>query len=238
VTGRAHAAESLDAREEAVLRRARWLVPIGTWFLRLLAMTWRIRVVNPEAGSFGRREPRSRVFLLWHGELLPLLWQHRREKIAVLISSHRDGEIVARVAEALGFRTIRGSTSRGAARALMGLVRELEEGAEVAVTPDGPRGPAHVFAGGALVAAQRTGVPMVLIRAHAERAWRLRSWDRFLIPKPFARVSIAYADPVFVVADSARDAAADAARYEAGMDALGTTIGALNLARRTADAPA
>ena len=105
------------------------------------------------------------IFTLWHGELLPLLWHHRAQDIAVVISEHRDGEIIARIAESLGYATVRGSTSRGGGRALIGLMRALEEGRDGAVTPDGPRGPAHVFAPGAAIAAQRTGAPLVPIRA-------------------------------------------------------------------------
>jgi lysophospholipid acyltransferase (LPLAT)-like uncharacterized protein len=149
--------------------------------------------------------------------MLPLLWHHRRQGIAVLISEHRDGEIIARAASALGFRTIRGSTYRGADRALAGLVRELRAGRDVAVTPDGPRGPAHHFAPGALVAAQRAGAPVVTVGAAAPRSWRLRSWDGFMIPKPFARITIAYAQAT-VEPGPARDAAARAPEFQRLME--------------------
>jgi lysophospholipid acyltransferase (LPLAT)-like uncharacterized protein len=126
-------------------------------------------------------------------------------------------EIIARVVERFGLRTIRGSTTRGAARALLGIVRELETGSEVAVTPDGPRGPARKFATGALIAAQRVGVPIVGIGIAADRAWRLKSWDSFMIPKPFSRVHIVYTSPTRVTATSARGAAEEASKFEALM---------------------
>ena len=85
------------------------------------------------------------IFALWHGQLLPLLWHHREEGVLVLISEHRDGELVARTAQSLGYGLIRGSSTRGAERALISLVRELQAGHEVAITPDGPRGPARDF---------------------------------------------------------------------------------------------
>jgi lysophospholipid acyltransferase (LPLAT)-like uncharacterized protein len=132
--------------------------------------------------------------------LLPLLWVHRDEGIAVLISEHRDGELIARVAESLGYRTIRGSTNRGGARALLEVVRELRKGGDVAITPDGPRGPAESFTPGAAVAILKSGAAFQALAAHSDRAWRLRSWDRFLIPKPFARVTVEYADPPSVPA--------------------------------------
>jgi lysophospholipid acyltransferase (LPLAT)-like uncharacterized protein len=207
------------AAERKRERRLRWLVRLGVPFLRLLGMTWRIRLVN-SSGSVDRmrRERQPIVFALWHGDLLPLLYQHRHEGVSVLISEHRDGELIARVAESLGFRTVRGSSSRGASRALVGLTRELTSGHDVAITPDGPRGPARSFAPGALIAAQRAKAPVIAVGLVATRAWRLRSWDRFVIPKPFSRLRIAYSDPVMLDAANPRAAAEEAPRFQALMN--------------------
>jgi lysophospholipid acyltransferase (LPLAT)-like uncharacterized protein len=195
------------------------LVPIGAFLLRVMALTWRYRVRNGEIITELRARSQPFIFAFWHGQLLPLLWHHRNEGVYVVISSHRDGEIVARAAEYLRYNTIRGSSSRGAARALLGIVRELEQGHEVAVTPDGPRGPARKFATGALVASQRTGAPIVAIGVHARRAWRLKSWDRFMIPKPFTRIDVVYAS-ANVAATAARDVEAEAPKFEALIDNL------------------
>jgi lysophospholipid acyltransferase (LPLAT)-like uncharacterized protein len=200
--------------------RLRWIVPAGTTLLRLLAMTWRMRPVDDEAMRVARASGQRVIFTLWHGELLPLLWQHRKQGVAVLISEHRDGEIIAQIAHRLGYTTVRGSTSRGGSRALIGLMRAIEGGRDAAVTPDGPRGPAHVFAPGAAIAAQRTGAALVPVRASASRAWRLKSWDRFLIPKPFATVRVAYGPPTTVDASSPREAAEQAPRLQALLDAV------------------
>src|SRR6266550_3108866 len=186
----------------------------GRGFLNLLARTWRFRVLNAEALRELRTSGRSFIFALWHGHLLPLLWHHRDQGVVVLISEHRDGEVVARAASSLGFGLIRGSTTRGAGRALISIVRVLQAGREVAITPDGPRGPAAKFAPGALVAAQRSDSFILPVVAVADRAWRLKSWDRFLIPKPFARVTIAYGNPAKVLATSPRAAAEEASRFE------------------------
>ena len=191
------------------------IVRFGVFVIRALAVTWRYRITNEESYRALRARSQPFIFAFWHGQMLPLLWRHRGENVAVLVSSHRDGEIIARIAERLGFRTIRGSSSRGAARALLGLVRELEAGAEVAVTPDGPRGPAHTFATGALVAAHRANAPIVGVAATASRAWRLRSWDRFIIPQPFSRIHVVYSPPTTVNAASAREAESEAPRFEA-----------------------
>jgi lysophospholipid acyltransferase (LPLAT)-like uncharacterized protein len=187
---------------------------LGRGFLQVLARTWRIRVVNEGYLFDLRRAERPFIFSLWHGHLLPLLWHHRRQGVVILISEHHDGELVARAAESLGYGLIRGSSTRGADRALISLVRELNSGHEVAITPDGPRGPAETFAPGALVAAQRSDSFILPVAASADRAWRLRSWDRFVIPKPFARVTIAYATPTKVTATNSRAAAEEGPRFE------------------------
>jgi lysophospholipid acyltransferase (LPLAT)-like uncharacterized protein len=186
----------------------------GRGFLQLLGRTWRIRVVNSEALSRLRTERVPFIFSLWHGHLLPLLWHHRGQGVAVLISEHRDGEVVARAAKSLGYDLIRGSTTRGAERALISMVRRLQKGDEIAITPDGPRGPARKFAPGALIAAQRADCFILPTTMAADRAWRLNSWDRFVIPKPFARVTVAYGNPAKVEAASSRDAAQEAPRFE------------------------
>ena len=196
-------------------------VRLGAMIIRALASTWRYRITNVEAIRGLRSHRQPFIFAFWHGTMLPLVWMHRGEGVPVVISEHRDGEIIARIVERFGFRTIRGSTTRGAARALLGIVRELESGSEIAVTPDGPRGPARKFASGALVAAQRVGVPIVCLGVTADRAWRLKSWDAFMIPKPFSRVRVAYSAPTCVDATSARGAEQEAPKFETLMnDAL------------------
>ncbi|MBA3889768.1 MAG: lysophospholipid acyltransferase family protein [Gemmatimonadaceae bacterium] len=195
-------------------QRVRWIVRLGALVIRALASTWRYRVVNAEAVASQRAQGKPIILALWHGQMLVPLWHHRDQDIGILISEHRDGEIIAQIAESLRLHTVRGSTSRGGGRALIGLVRALSEGHDVAITPDGPRGPAGSFAPGALVAAQRSGAPIIAIGVHAPRAWRLQSWDRFVIPKPFSRVHIAYSDPAYVEAATPREAAGEAPRFQ------------------------
>jgi hypothetical protein len=200
-------------------RRIAWLVRLGTLLVRVLGSTWRIRVSYDHDVRRLRAARQPIIFMLWHGELLPLLYHHRDEGVVVMISEHADGEIIARIAENLGFATVRGSTSRGAARALLGAAHMITDGHDVAVTPDGPRGPARTIAPGSAIVAQRTGAPVIAACAAAKRAWRLKSWDRFLIPKPFATVRIAYSDETLVVASDARAAADAAQSLHAVMDA-------------------
>jgi lysophospholipid acyltransferase (LPLAT)-like uncharacterized protein len=197
--------------------KLRLIVAAGLFASWLIGLTWRYRTRNAEGWERLRDEGKPWVFVLWHGTLLSLTYFHRHRDIATLISEHRDGEIIARMVQAWGYRPIRGSTSRGAGRALLAMIRELERGSVLAITPDGPRGPARTFQPGALVAAQRAGVPVVPITLHADRAWRFNSWDGFTIPKPFARVTVGYGTPTMVQGDTPREAAADAARFEALM---------------------
>lgn len=211
--------------------RTRWISRVGVTVIRLLAATWRVRFVNDGIVRDLRARRQPFMYVLWHGQLLPLLWTHRGRAISVIISEHRDGEIIARVAHALGFRTVRGSTSRGAARALLQASRELESGFDVAVTVDGPRGPAGVVTPGAPVISQRTGAPMVPTAASASRAWRLRSWDRFLVPKPFARVVVVYGEPIAVQGKTPRDASEEVDSVARGIN----TAAAAALASATGD---
>lgn len=196
----------------------RLAVLLGGGLIRLLASTWRYRVRHTEHLNAARSGGAPFVFSIWHGQLLPLLWHHRGQGVAILVSEHKDGELIARFAESIGYGTVRGSSTRGAAGALLGLVRALEEGREVGITPDGPRGPACSYAPGAAVAASKARALVLPLAAHADRAWRLGSWDRFMIPRPFARITVAYGEPVRLP-DDARAAAAQTSRLESAMNA-------------------
>lgn len=192
-----------------------WLgVPAGLFVLRLLALTWRFEP-RGEAGWRAHRETgQGLVLALWHGHLLPLAWHLRGLGMSVLVSEHRDGEIIARILQRLGYTMIRGSSTRGGARALVEMVRALRGGATVCITPDGPKGPAMKFAQGTTVAAQRAAIPIATMFVTADRAWRLRSWDAFMIPKPFARVVLHFSDPLMVQGETPAEAAAEAERFE------------------------
>jgi lysophospholipid acyltransferase (LPLAT)-like uncharacterized protein len=163
--------------------------------IRLLARSWRMRTVHQDRWRALVEAGRPVVFLLWHEVLLPLLWQHRRQGVVIVVSEAREGQYLADLAASLGYLAVRGSSTRGGARALLGAVRELQEGRSVAFTPDGPRGPRRELKAGVLAAAQRGGGVILPIHAEADRGWRLHSWDRFLIPKPGARVTVTYGRP-------------------------------------------
>ena len=186
---------------------------VGGALLRLLARTWRLEVRAEEHWRQLVADRARFVFLLWHETLLPLLWHHRRQGVAIVVSEARDGRYLAEWAARLGYRCVFGSSTRGGARALLQAVRTLETGVPVAFTPDGPRGPRRELKPGVLAAAGRAEALVLPISAAADRSWRLRSWDRFMIPKPFARVRIAYGEPYGV--DPDRAASAEAAEEAA-----------------------
>lgn len=187
--------------------------------MKLLAASWRISLVHEERWRELYRVKRAHVFLLWHEALLPLLWQHRGQGVVIVVSEAREGRYLADFAGSLGYRSLYGSSTRGGARALLGAVRELQAGHAVAFTPDGPRGPRRELKPGVVTAAQRGGAVIVPIHAEAERVWRLHSWDRFMIPQPWARVQITYGDP-FEVAPGEVGFAEGLERAAAGLNEI------------------
>lgn len=172
---------------------------LGGGAVALLTRTLAVQVVDDHhvAGLWGRRSPL--IYAVWHGRILilPALYGKSR-KVHVMASRHRDGELVARFVRSFGFEVVRGSTTRGGSEALRRLARLLRNGAEVAVVPDGPQGPREVAQPGVIALARLTGAPIVPLTLSASRAWRLRSWDAFIIPKPFARVAVCFGAPLFV----------------------------------------
>ena len=180
--------------------KLRWAEPvaaaIGPQLMRALAATWRFRESGIEHWRPLWDAKRPFVFVAWHSRLLPLLALHQNEGVMLLISRHRDGGYLADLARQWGFRSVRGSTQRGGEVGLLGIVRTLQAGGVVAITPDGPRGPAERVQPGAIAAAQHAGVPIVAVGARVRSAWYLGSWDRMCIPKPFARIDVVYGPPV------------------------------------------
>ncbi len=192
---------------------------LGAMLIRVLGVTWRYTTVNEPAYRSEVTRGRSVVLVLWHGTMLPLLYFHRGRRIAILISEHGDGEIIARVAERFGLSLVRGSTSRGGARALVGARPKVAVGIRCRHDTRWPPQAARCRSRpSALVAAYRNDAPVVPLTVTVNRAWRLRTWDQFLIPKPFARITIAYGNPTLVIANSPRQAASDPEGLRAQMD--------------------
>ncbi len=185
--------------------RFRVLSWLGALLLGLLGRTLRIRAEREESFLDSRSRSQPVIFVFWHSRILPLTYIHRNQGIVVLVSEHRDGEYIARIIERMGFGTSRGSSTRGGVKGLKGLVRAAREGHDLAFTPDGPRGPPRQLKPGTLVAARITGAPIVPIAVGGPRVWRLGTWDRHVVPKPFSRITVRYGEPCIVPRDASEE---------------------------------
>ncbi|MHC4859915.1 MAG: lysophospholipid acyltransferase family protein [Planctomycetota bacterium] len=179
---------------------------LGPALIRGLGATLRFTVRPEGALERWRRDGRRVIFAFWHGRMLLAAFYGRFRRIAILISRHRDGEYIARVAGRLGFVPVRGSTTRGGLQALRGALRRAGAGHDLAFTPDGPRGPRYRVQAGVIYAASRTGLPIVPVGVEASPAWVLSSWDQFTIPKPFGRAAIVFGEPIEVPPDISGEA--------------------------------
>jgi hypothetical protein len=175
------------------------IVPrLAALLLRALNRTLRYEVVV-EPGADPATPPALQVWCFWHRCLIPCAcYFHGRFKMAVLISGSFDGELIARTIQRLGFLTARGSSTRSGGSGLWALAKAVGRGHGAVFTADGPRGPVYKVKPGAVKLAQLTGYSIGIFYAHPEKAWSLRSWDRFLIPKPFSRVAISWGRQVEV----------------------------------------
>lgn len=169
---------------------------LGRVFMRLIGLTWRVKYVRPSSGRSGRSRGRAVFYAFWHGRQLPLIHTHRGEGVTVLVSRNTDGQYVTNVLHSMGFRTVRGSSSRGGAEALRGMAGSLRRGVDCAITPDGPRGPAEKAKAGAALISRLGGRPVVPMSTSGWPAVRFRSWDRFMLPLPFARVVVVEGSPM------------------------------------------
>ena len=177
---------------------------LGSFVLRALGATWRVKWVGREHTAALKNNGHNWIYAFWHGGLLALIYAHRRQGIKVLVSTHRDGELVSRVISKLGFDSVRGSTTRGGGRALFALAR-LRDGAPIGVTPDGPRGPSRHVHPGVIYLAQRSGLPIVPLTSAGHPCWRAGSWDSFAIPLPFSSCAIGYGEPMWVPQEARGD---------------------------------
>ena len=170
----------------------------GALVLRALGATWRIDRSGMNQGEARLAAGERCIFALWHSQLLPLTYTHRHRGVAFLISQHRDGELIARLIQRLGYVTARGSSTRGGGEGTREMISFAERRHLLGITPDGPRGPAEVVKPGLVFLASRTGFPVLPVAAVSTPAWRLRSWDGFMIPRPFARVVAGYSEPIAI----------------------------------------
>lgn len=198
----------------------------GRYALRALFSTVRIEMAGQHHLSRLREDGTPVIFVFWHGRLLPLIHVHRHDGTVVLVSEHRDGEYLARLLDHFGFGTVRGSSTRGGVQALKGLIRAARKGRDLAIAPDGPRGPSRELKRGALTVARMTGLPLLPVGVGVTSAWRARSWDGLILPKPFSTVRVAYGPPCFVPRNADQSETDEVvASLQSGLNDLSAQVG-------------
>jgi lysophospholipid acyltransferase (LPLAT)-like uncharacterized protein len=170
---------------------------LAAGLIRLLYATIRWECVMPTGVSVERQN----IFTFWHGRMLMLpRWYRQREKRALymLISQHGDGRLIAFAIKLLGIQSVAGSSSRRGVAATLELMRRLEEGASIGITPDGPKGPRYVCKKGVVTLAQQAGIAVQPITYSVEDRWVIPSWDSMIVPRPFSRGVVVFAPPISI----------------------------------------
>ena len=183
--------------------RARWLIGFAYQLIQLWVRTLRFEL--DDRGDIVRLgQQRPFLFAVWHNRLLLLPSVFRRflspRPAAALISASHDGDLLAAMVERFGYGTIRGSTSRKAASALLRLTEVFAEGTHLVITPDGPRGPAYQLGQGIIFLAQKCNAAIVPANMEYSSCWRFKSWDRFILPRPFSTVRVIFGVPLQIAA--------------------------------------
>jgi len=205
-------------------RPARWLIAVGFRILQLWSLTLRYKIED-RAGIVGKVIAQNYIASLWHNRLLIFPFVLRRflpdRHGAALISASRDGELLADAIKRFGYDVVRGSSSRLGASAILQLSQTLASGRDVVITPDGPRGPAYELGPGIVFLAQKSGASVVPVNIEYSSCWRLKSWDRFILPWPFAKVHVIIGSPHHVeLSDTPEQFEAERQRLQQAMMAL------------------
>jgi len=178
--------------------RARWLIAVGFRLLQIWARTLRYEI-DDRLGVVGKPINENYIAALWHNRLLLISYVLKRftphRPGAGLISASRDGDLVTDLTERFGFDVVRGSSSRLGASAILELTAVLASGRDVLITPDGPRGPAYDLGPGIIFLAQKSGAAVVPINMEYSAYWRVKSWDKFVLPRPFSKVRVIFGQP-------------------------------------------
>jgi lysophospholipid acyltransferase (LPLAT)-like uncharacterized protein len=189
------------------MTRERLLAQVGSTILRLLLSTIRVRIED-KPGMLAGAVSGPVLICFWHNRILGITAafdrhypKRNRVGVTVLTSPSKDGEILAQFVAAFGMESVRGSSSRRGSRALLELVRLVRAGRDIAITPDGPRGPRYALGPGVIQLAQTTGAQILPVHASFSRSWRMKTWDGFIIPLPFSEISVTIGNPMIVPTD-------------------------------------
>lgn len=186
----------------------------GSLYIRLVGTTSRVSWVNRAARTKLETTGKGFIYACWHGRQMFLLYLHQNDRARPLISKSKDGDLIAKICRHFGLDAVRGSSSRGGLKAVLELKNTLKSGTRVGVTPDGPRGPFHEVQHGVLFVAQKLSCPILPFAYGARKSWVFGSWDRFIVPKLFNRISIVYGEPFYVHPGDSLSARAEAMKQK------------------------
>lgn len=190
-----------DSSRGSMLNELKWILIglLGSSILKLWFSTIRSHQIGLEHLEEGRGDSWKPVVMAFlHGRLLGNCWNNRGQGACVMVSQHKDGEIITRINRYLGYTAARGSSTRGSLSAMKAILRAIKENRDLAFTVDGPRGPSGVVKNGVIYSSSRTGCPVIPIAAGYSSCWKLNNWDRFQIPKPFSKMAVVYRPPLQV----------------------------------------
>ncbi len=187
--------------------------PLAYWSIRLIFLTMRVEY----HGDGPCREHLGRggniILAFWHGQLLMMPYSYFGTKgITILVSHHSDGELIARTVSRFGIKSVRGSSSRGWFGGFKSMLKRAREGRDIAITPDGPRGPAHEAQTGVIQLASKTGLPIIPVAFGASKKKIFNSWDSFMAPRLFSRGAFVYGEPIFIKKRLNSEATGEAAK--------------------------
>lgn len=192
--------------KRALPDRASMLARAASLFVTVWSKSTKVRFINREVSDRLVAERKSFIYAFFHGDLFPLIYSHRNSGVLIPVSESRDGDIMARLLKHYGFDVVRGSSKRKGERALLALVRGMRYGKIVAIAVDGPRGPFHAVKLGTIFLAKASRAPIVPVVTSASRFWVLeKSWDKLVLPVPFAECMVLYGDPIYVNGSSYED---------------------------------
>lgn len=173
------------------------LFHIASFLLWTYCLTWRIKLHDKSLADRIAKNERT-VIAIWHDQLLPLSFSWRGRKMGTLASRSEDGDMISKQLERWGYIMARGSSSRGGARAVIELKRLMESGHDITLTVDGPRGPRHRVKPGIIFLAKQSGSPVIAVTMRVKHFKRFASWDKFVLPLPFARIDIHFSAPIYI----------------------------------------
>lgn len=182
------------------------VIPYLIYFIiNIIRFTGRLTYIGTDRIKEFHANGTEIIMSFWHGRLLMIPIVYQGKNLNPLISMHEDGEMIKRTMDLFKFTSIRGSTSRGATKALREMVKRLRSGGDIAITPDGPKGPRHKAQNGAVFLAKMTGAPICPVTFSATGKKQFSSWDRFMLPYPFSKVVIMWGEPIYVSSDADKD---------------------------------